>query len=327
MTDHHNITLVTDAALARHDTGGGDHPEVPERLETIRRHLAAHPLSAPVVRVAPRPASRRQLLAFHTEAWLFRFEEAVLSGRTFIDHPDNQVGFDSFEIAMLAAGAGPTGIDLLERGQAGTIFCLVRPPGHHAEPGMPLGFCFFNNCVIAVRYWQRRYGRQRICVLDFDAHHGNGIQAAFEEDADVLYISIHEHPSFSFPGTGWAGDRGSGAGEGTVLNIPLPPGATDGLVLAAMDGEVRAALERFRPRALVVAAGFDGHRHDDMSGLAYSTGLYRELGSRLAAWAGEYAGGRIISILEGGYHLPSLAASVAAYLEGLGTGHVPQPVR
>ncbi len=322
MTDQAAITLVTDTELARHDTGGGNHPEVPERLAVIVRYLEAHPPAAPMTMVAPRPATRQELLCFHTEAWLFRFEEAVLSGRTYIDHSDNQVGYDSFAVATLAAGSGPTAIDLLEGRQARHIFCLVRPPGHHAEPDMPLGFCFFNNCVIAARYWQQRYGRQRICVLDFDAHHGNGIQAAFENEAGSSYISLHEHPSFSFPGTGWAEDRGGGEGLGTVLNIPLSPGSGDEMVLAAMDGEIMAALERFRPDALVVAAGFDGHRLDDMSGLRCSTGLYRELGRRLAAWSNEYAEGRMISILEGGYHLESLAASVAAYLDGLLSGEV-----
>ncbi len=317
ITDHIAITLVMDAAFSRHDTGGGDHPEVPERLHVIRHFLEAHFPEGSVSTVSPRPATREELLRFHTEGWLCRFEEAALSGRSFIDHPDNQVCYDSFEIAMLAAGSGPTAIDLVENGVPGPLFCCVRPPGHHAEPNMPLGFCFFNNCVIAVRYWQQRYGRQRICILDFDAHHGNGIQAAVDAEAETLYISLHEHPSFSFPGTGWAEDRGSGAGLGAVLNIPLPPGSGDDRVLAAMDVEITAALEEFRPDAFVIAAGFDGHRKDDMSGLSWSTGLYRQIGRRLAAWSREYAASRMISILEGGYHLSSLAASVGAYLEGL----------
>jgi acetoin utilization deacetylase AcuC-like enzyme len=197
------------------------------------------------------------------------------------------------------------------------VFCSTRPPGHHAEPNMPFGFCFFNNCVIAARYWQKKYGRRRICVLDFDAHHGNGIQTAFEEEADTFYISIHEHPSFSFPGTGYAEERGLGQGTGTIVNIPLPPGSGDGKVIGALDSEVNSKLEDFRPDALIVAAGFDGHRLDDMSGLNYSTALYKILGEYIAKWATIYCEGRLVSILEGGYHLQSLAQGVESYVSGL----------
>ncbi|NOQ45599.1 MAG: histone deacetylase [Desulfobulbaceae bacterium] len=316
MTERTHITIITDPRFQQHDTGGGEHPEIPERLRLIDEKLRTGVLAPHLDYHAPRPAERSQLLAFHTEAWLFRFEEAVLSGRTYIDHTDNQVGYDSFDVAMLSAGSGITGIDLLEQGAASRVFCVTRPPGHHAEPGMPFGFCFFNNCVIAARYWQQRYNR-RICVFDFDAHHGNGIQTAFEEDGDTLYISIHEHPSFSYPGTGWAEERGTGKGRGTILNLPLLPGADDKQVMAAMEGPVHDALSEFQPRALILAAGFDAHRQDDMSGLAYSTMLYRKIGEKVAGWARQYTGGRLLSILEGGYELSVLAECVEAYLQGM----------
>ncbi|RUM40256.1 MAG: histone deacetylase, partial [Desulfobulbus sp.] len=240
--------------------------------------------------------------------------------RTYIDHPDNQIGYESYDVAMLSAGAGLCGIDLIEQdccdGQH-IVFCATRPPGHHAEPTRPFGFCFFNNCVLAARYWQNRYGRRRVCVLDFDAHHGNGIQTAFEEDGEVLYISIHEHPSFSYPGTGWGEEHGLGPGKGKILNIPLAPGSGDRQVLAALDGPVAALLENYQPEAFVIAAGFDAHRLDDMSGLAYSSQLYEKIGRYLALWSQEYCGGRLVSILEGGYHLPVLADCVENYLSGL----------
>ena len=152
MADHQQITVITDAVLLDHDTGGGEHPEVPERLNVIRRTLEQGLLEEQLVFHPPRPATREQLLRFHTEAWLFRFEEAVLSGRTYIDHTDNQIGYESFDVALLSAGTGISGVDLLEDGEAETVFCLTRPPGHHAEPNMPFGFCFFNNTVIAARY-------------------------------------------------------------------------------------------------------------------------------------------------------------------------------
>ena len=142
MDDHKQITIITDSSLLMHDTGGGEHPEVPERLEVIRQRLAEGVLVPLLDFKQPQPATREQLLAFHTEAWLFRMEEAVLSGRTYIDHVDNQIGYESFTIAMLSAGTGISGIDLLETNRAKNVFCLTRPPGHHAEPNMPFGFCF-----------------------------------------------------------------------------------------------------------------------------------------------------------------------------------------
>jgi acetoin utilization deacetylase AcuC-like enzyme len=316
MSDAENISIITDPALLNHDTGGGEHPEVPERLNVIRQRLEQGDLQPRLCYHHPQPASREQLLRFHTEAWLFRFEESVLSGRTYIDHTDNQIGYESFNVAMLSAGTGITGIDLLEDNGTDHVFCLTRPPGHHAEPNMPFGFCFFNNTVIAARYWQDR-GRQRVCVFDFDAHHGNGIQTAFEEDADTLYISIHEHPSFSYPGTGWAEERGVGEGRGTILNLPVNPGAGDEQVIALLDGPIREILDDFAPEALVIAAGFDAHRSDDMSGLMYTTDLYRILGRRIRQWEQQFCPGRLLSMLEGGYELESLADSVEAYLEGL----------
>lgn len=317
------IALITDPTYLDHDTGGGEHPEVPERLQVITRRLAAGSLAGQVRQVAPRPASREELMFFHPESWLFRFEEAVLSGRTYIDHPDNQIGYESYQVAILSAGAGLAGIDLIEKEDkpASLItFCATRPPGHHAEPTRPFGFCFFNNCVLAARYWQKHYGRRRICVLDFDAHHGNGIQTAFEEDAEVLYVSIHEHPSFSYPGTGWAEEHGLGPGRGTLLNIPLPPGSRDDQVLEALDSKVFPLVQTFSPEAMVIAAGFDAHLEDDMSGLAYSTELYGRIGSRLAAWSESFCPGRLLHILEGGYHLPVLGDCVETYLKGL-AGH------
>jgi acetoin utilization deacetylase AcuC-like enzyme len=156
-----------------------------------------------------------------------------------------------------------------------------------------------------------------VLVLDFDAHHGNGIQHAFEADPDVLYVSLHEHPTFSFPGTGYAEETGTGPGEGATINIPLLPGARDEEALEALEARVDPAVRAFRPEAIVVAAGFDGHLLDDMSGLGYSTGLFRRFGRAVALWSNDLAGGRSLSILEGGYHLGSLCDGVEEYLLGL----------
>ena len=176
----------------------------------------------------------------------------------------------------------------------------MRPPGHHAERARALGFCFLNNAVIAARHWQQAHGRRRVLVFDFDAHHGNGIQHAFEADPDVLYVSLHEHPTFSFPGTGYAEETGTGPGEGATLNIPLLPGARDAAALEALEERVDPAVRAFRPEAIVVAAGFDGHLLDDMSGLGYSTDLFRRLGRAVSLWAADLAGGRVPDAPRGG---------------------------
>ncbi len=310
------LLVITDPRYLEHQTGS-DHPESPARLEAVLRGLAAAPLASRLTSGRSRAATWEEVAACHDEAYLYRFEEAALAGRSFLDHPDNGLCPESYGVALLAAGAGLAAVDALEAGRAGHVFCPVRPPGHHAERNMALGFCFLNNAAITARYWQRRYGRRRLCIIDWDAHHGNGIQAAFEEDPEVFYISIHEHPTFSFPSTGYADERGSGAGFGATLNIPLPPGADDLQVLAACEAQIAPALAAFRPEGLIVAAGFDGHRLDDMSGLAYSTDLFRQLGRLTAAWSSRHCPGRALSLLEGGYHLEALADGVAAYLEGL----------
>ncbi len=317
MPEFRPLTLITDKRYLDHDTGRGDHPESPERIKAILRHLKKGPLAPCISELSPQPAQREWILAVHTENYLFRFEEACLSGKEMLGHPDNRICYDSYEVAFLAAGAGITGVDALETGRAKRVFCCVRPPGHHAEASLALGFCFLNNVAVAARYWQKVYNKKRIMIIDWDAHHGNGIQECFDEDPDVYYISIHEHPTFSFPGTGYAYERGTGQGIGATLNIPLLPGSGDEEVLKALKTEVAGAVEQFRPEALIIAAGFDGHVLDDMSGLAYSTMLYGHIGTYVAAWADKYCAGKSLTILEGGYHIEALASGVETYLGGL----------
>ena len=317
---------MSDDLCLEHATWGA-HPELRERVTAVCSRLRSGPLGPALIEEHPRAPAWETLLAAHDEGYLLRFEEAALSGREWFDHRDNQIGEGSYQAALQAAGAGPTAIDLIEAGVAPLAFCSVRPPGHHAERDRALGFCFLNNAVIAARHWQRAHGRRRVLVFDFDAHHGNGIQHAFEADPEVLYVSLHEHPTFSFPGTGYAEETGSGPGEGATLNIPLLPGAADGEALEALAERIDPAVRAFRPEAIVVAAGFDGHLLDDMSGLGYSTDLYRQLGAAIALWAGDLAGGRVLSLLEGGYHIESLCDGVEQYHCGVlgvdGQGRAP----
>ena len=317
MTEICPLILISHPRYREHHTDGGLHPEVAARLDCINRAVAQFGASGGVRFLEALAAERKWLLRVHDENYLLRLEEAALSGKTWLAHPDNQMSYETYEVALLAAGAALSGIDLLEKGERGRIFCAVRPPGHHAERALPLGFCFLNNVAVAARYWQEKFGRRKIAVLDFDAHHGNGIQAIFEEDPDVFYASVHEHPTFSFPGTGYAEERGSGAGLGTTLNVPLLPGSDDTLFKKELLRLVEPALREFQPEALLVAAGFDGHRLDDMSGLAYSSELYGFLGGYLAGLADRLCEGRMVSVLEGGYNLDVLGDCVARYLRGM----------
>ncbi|HIQ36597.1 MAG TPA: histone deacetylase [Desulfocapsa sulfexigens] len=311
------LIIVEDQRFLQHDTGGDEHPECPTRLQVIRQTLEASDCCSSLAFLAPQTAKRKYLTLAHSENWLFRFEESVLAGQTCIDHSDNQICYDSYDIACLAAGAGITAIDLIEEGRGDNIFCLVRPPGHHAEHSMPFGFCFFNNCVVAARYWQEKFGKSRILIFDFDAHHGNGIQSAFEEEADTYYISIHEHPSFSYPGTGYGDEHGIGEGKGSILNLPLQPGGDDGKVMNLLENVIPKKLAEWQPDAIIIAAGFDAHIADDMSGLHYSTNLYYKTGKEIKTWADQYTDGKLLSILEGGYELSVLGESVEAYVRGI----------
>lgn len=311
------IALVTDPRYLDHDTANSFHPEIPARMEAILKRLEPGPLAPYLKKITPRKAEMDRVLAVHDQDYLASFEGACISGREFFGHPDNRLGYDSYEIALLAAGGCLSGIDIIENGESDLVFCCVRPPGHHAETAQALGFCFLNNVAIAARYWKDVHRKERILIIDWDAHHGNGIQEIFDQDPDVFYISMHEHPTFSFPGTGYSSETGTGPGKGATLNIPLPPGSGDEAVLNALKGRAGEAVKEFKPEAIIVAAGFDAHVMDDMSGLAYTTRLYGYLGTFMAFWAERYCKGKVLSILEGGYHLDALPASVEAYLAGL----------
>lgn len=323
------LLLISDDDFLHHDTGQ-DHPESPQRLQAIKQHWAAgfpghHIPAGAIGALPPRPASRRELTAIHAEEYLLRLEEAALAGRGYLDHPDNRLSYDSYRVALLAAGAGPAAIDALEKNHVTAAGALVRPPGHHAERAAPLGFCLLNNAAVAARYWQQRHRRQRIMIIDWDAHHGNGIQAAFEDDPEVFYLSIHEHPTWSFPGTGWSEERGHGPARGTTLNLPLPPGSGDESVLRLLKELIDPVIGSFAPEALIIAAGFDGHRDDDMSGLSYSSELYHHLGQHAAASAARHCPGRLLFVLEGGYQPTLLATCLGNFLAGLLEGANPMP--
>jgi acetoin utilization deacetylase AcuC-like enzyme len=305
------VLLSSAEAYLEHDTGRG-HPERPARLEAVLAGAAQSGLDEGLVRVAPRPATRDELATIHPPAFLDALERFCAAGGGDID-ADTTVVPASWEAAVLAAGAGIDATERLRAGEADAAFCAVRPPGHHATPTRSMGFCLLNSAAVTAAVLAER--GERVVIVDWDAHHGNGTQDAFWADGRVLYVSLHEFPLY--PGTGRLHDRGEGEGVGTTLNFPLPAGATGDVYLAALDEVVAPAVEAFDPTWLLVSAGFDAHRADPLTGLSLSSGDFADLTRRVLAFAPP---GRRVLFLEGGYDLDGLrdsTASCLAALEGL----------
>jgi acetoin utilization deacetylase AcuC-like enzyme len=307
---------VTHPRYLDHDTGAG-HPERPARLEAVWRGLEAADLPDALVRAEPVPASSVALERVHRPE-LIRAVEAACAAGDRID-ADTVVSPASWDAARLAAGAGLTAVERLSAGEGDAAFCVVRPPGHHASATRAMGFCLFNN--VAVTAAALAAAGERVLIVDYDAHHGNGTQAVFYDDARVAYVSLHQWPLY--PGTGSADERGAGEAEGTNLNVPLPPGATGDVYRVAVDELVRPLADRFKPTWLLLSAGFDAHRRDPLTGLALAAGDYADLTRDLLTLAPP---GRRLLFLEGGYDLDALADSTgAAIAAAAGIAHRPEP--
>jgi acetoin utilization deacetylase AcuC-like enzyme len=310
------IRVFTDPACLDHQAPAG-YPERPERLSGVLAHLRAGgwPVAAGGL---SRQAVGEAVAALHDERYVARFERAAARGDSLLDSADNPLSAGTWEAAWGAAGATLAAAEWVAEGPGRTAFAAVRPPGHHAERQVAMGFCFFNNAAVAAEQLRRRHGASRVAVFDFDVHHGNGTQHLFEERADVFYASTHQYPFY--PGTGAADERGIGAGEGFTLNVPLPAGTGDERYGEALRGQVLPALRRFAPDVLVLSAGFDAWRSDPLGGMRVTAEGFRAWGDWLRALAAEVCGGRVLAVLEGGYDLGSLPRLVEAHLEGLAGG-------
>lgn len=232
-----------------------------------------------------------------------------------VDSPDTQISEESFEIARLSAGSALRLVDGVMEGKLDNGFALMRPPGHHAERDLALGFCLFNNVAIAARYIQKKYGLKKILIVDWDVHHGNGTQHYFYEDPSVFYFSVHQYPFY--PGTGSAEEKGRGAGLGTTVNVPLPAGCGDGEYLEVFKKSFYPRAIEFAPEFLLISAGFDAHACDPLGQMEVTREGYKKMTMIVQSVAEKCAGSRIISLLEGGYHLEALADSVQVHLESL----------
>jgi len=330
------VGLCTSERFVLHQTGP-DHPEQPDRIRVIFQAVRAagmivspNPLEPTSARLSLRRLPGEKLVEIpaasidpallemvHTSDEIEFVRRVCQEGGGFLDQSDTPVGPESYDVALLAVGATLAACDAVMAGRVRSAFAAVRPPGHHAEPNKPMGFCLFNNIAVAARYLQRTAGIERIAIVDFDVHHGNGTQAAFDQDGSVLFVSLHQHPRTCYPGTGFEWETGTGAGEGKTLNIPLPPGTDDVNFLAAMDQLVVPRLDEFQPQFILVSAGFDAHADDPLSHLELSEEGFGRITQRLVAAADRHCAGRLVSVLEGGYNLRALGRCVVRHLEAM----------
>lgn len=310
--------FLYDRMYLLHDTGPY-HPECPERLMQIYKGIENGGLMPDLIRIEGEPAEMKWIRSVHETSYIRRFEETCLAGNSSMDSPDNQMSRETYETAILAVGGVLKAVSLVMEGEGDNAFCAVRPPGHHAEVSEALGFCYFNNIAIAARYVQAQWNIKKVGIIDFDVHHGNGTQHIFAKDPTVFYYSIHEHPSFAFPGTGRDFEKGNGPGEGFTFNTPVLPGKGDDEYYKLIEKDMMQAIAGFKPEILLVSTGFDAHEDDDMSGIRLSAEAFSWIMKKIMQLADTHCQGKLISVLEGGYcleRLPELAKNHVEILLG-----------
>ncbi|MBM4301224.1 MAG: histone deacetylase [Deltaproteobacteria bacterium] len=292
-----------------HDPGAW-HPERPDRLKAIHRALEEGDLLELLVLLKPGDAPLKWVERLHTPDYVKRFQQACEQGRQTFMAADCGICRDSYQTALLAVGGVMLAVEAVMGGQVDNAFCAVRPPGHHAERDRAMGFCFFNNVALGAVYALEHFGLARVAIIDWDVHHGNGTQHLFEADPRVFYVSLHEDPRYCYPGTGYRREEGKGPGQGFTLNLPFPPHSNDRDYLTVLEKEALPRLTQFAPQFVFISAGFDAHANDPLAHMNLSREGYREMGRLLLELAQETAGGRLVTVLEGGYNLEVLEECV-----------------
>lgn len=307
--------LVWSDCFLEHETGP-HYPERPERLSGIRPRLERAGVFTKTVPIEPFEADLQLVERVHTLEYIERFRQRSERGLPYVDTVECPLCPRTFAAARQAVGGMIRACDEVMAGRLDSVFCAVRPPGHHAEADKAYGFCYFNNIAIAAEYLRHEYGLERLAILDWDVHHGNGTQHHFEADPNVLFCSIHQHPRTLFPGTGFEDERGRGAGSGTTLNCPMMPGSTDEHYYRAFDRQILPAIAEFKPQFLLISAGFDAHLDDPLAHMDLSTEAFDWMTVQSVRLMRELGCPRVISALEGGYNLDALADCIQAHLEG-----------
>ena len=333
------IALVSSPRFIEHQTGH-HHPERPDRIRAIHRalrrsgllrspdpfpefeiDLGAMPQAGfEAVELEASAADPEAALLVHPQEHLDKIRHVCEVGGGVLDLGDTPVSRHSYDIALLSLGAALQACDLVMTGQARRAMAIARPPGHHAEPDRAMGFCLFSNIAIAARHIQRKYDVPRVAIVDFDVHHGNGTQAAFEADRSVYFVSLHQHPRTCYPGSGYEWEIGVGEGRGTTMNICFEPGADSDQYMEALRSRVLPALDAFNPGALLISAGFDAHMDDPLAEVNLTEQAFEEMTRELVRLAERHCAGQVISLLEGGYNLRALGRSVVRHIIGLGEG-------
>jgi len=319
----HQTGLLYSGDYARHLTRPM-HPEKPERVRYAYEHLKKQAFFETLSPLNPSQAETKWIHEIHSPAYVEHVKNTCLNGNPVIDSLDTEISHDSYEVACLAVGGALALVDGVMSGKIQNGLGLIRPPGHHAEKEMALGFCLFNNVAIAARYIQKKYRLKRILIVDWDVHHGNGTQNVFYEDPSVFYFSVHQYPFY--PGTGASEEEGKREGWGTTLNVPLPAGCGDKEYREVFRKVLCPRAVEFSPEFILISAGFDAHQNDPLGHMNVTTEGYREMTEAVKSIAEECASGRIVSLLEGGYDLQALAESVQVHLEVLMDSKIKWPL-
>ena len=306
------IAVVTHRDYELHDSGSY-HPECPARTREVVSHLKASDLASKLDWREPEAAARCRIESVHDASYRRFVEAAWQSGRSVLDAGDTPIGSESYRVAELAAGGALGAVDAVMNEGFRFAFSCARPPGHHARPATAMGFCLFNHIAIAARYAQQRYGIERVLIVDWDVHHGNGTQEIFYADPTVFFFSAHQYPFY--PGTGAANERGCGEGRGATLNVPMAAGATMDEYRRAFAEQLLPVADTFCPELILISAGFDAHREDPLAGIRLEDEAFAELTSLVIGIAQRHCSGRVVSILEGGYNISALSRSVYRHLE------------
>ncbi len=306
--------LLLDRNFCDHQPGD-HHPEAPGRIEAIIDQIQSHELNQSCAAIEKRAVTDDEVLLAHTDGYLKTVLREIDGSTGQLSTGDTQFGPKTLEVARSAAGGVLNAVDGVVSGKFQNAFCAVRPPGHHATPDRGMGFCVFNNAAIAARYAQEKHGLERVAIIDWDVHHGNGTQDIFYENSSVFYFSTHQYPWY--PGTGSKDETGSGNGRGTTLNVPLPSGSGMDEIGAAFRGPFRKKMQEFRPDLVIISAGFDSRLGDPLGELTLSDQNFSDLTHILQELAGEFAENRLVSVLEGGYNQKGLALAVRHHLGAL----------